>query len=147
MSSKEITRAAALKGVQHVLNGVERVLKWLSESSNLAKDEIDKLEEDLDDLKSKAGNNKAPPIKAISDLSLKEKVMPYNGIDGVLDNSLPELLSVLNKSLQWFELAHQASNQNEALVRVRLNQILGLTLGFAKDHHIVKDQPEEKALS
>lgn len=45
------------------------------------------------------------------------------------------------------ELAHSGSNENEALVRVRLNQILGLTLGFAKEIGIVKEHSEEKALS
>ncbi|CEJ57733.1 hypothetical protein PMG11_06417 [Penicillium brasilianum] len=44
-------------------------------------------------------------------------------------------------------MSHNESNENEALVRVRLNQFLGLTLGFAKELHIVKEQPEEKALS
>lgn len=34
-----------------------------------------------------------------------------------------------------------------ALVRVRLSQFLGHTLGFAKDVRIVKDQPEDRVLS
>lgn len=65
MSPKELTRAAAIKVV-------ERVLKWLSDSSNLSKAEIDRLKDDFEELESKAGKNKNPPTKAISELTLKE---------------------------------------------------------------------------
>lgn len=55
-----------------VIERIERGLKWLSDTSNLGKTEVDGMKDDLEEVKKRAQGDKSLPTKAMRDLTLKE---------------------------------------------------------------------------
>jgi hypothetical protein len=55
-----------------VIECIERGLKWLSDTSNLRKTEVDGMKDDLEEVKKRAQGDKSLPTKAMRDLTLKE---------------------------------------------------------------------------
>ena len=55
-----------------VIERIDRGLKWLFDTSNLGKTEVDAMKDDLEDVKRRAQGDKDLPTKAMRDLTLKE---------------------------------------------------------------------------
>ncbi|KAJ5197557.1 hypothetical protein N7449_008036 [Penicillium cf. viridicatum] len=141
---------------RHALGLIEVALKWLSATSNVSKAEIDEMRETLEQAKKAAARDQKLPGVAVSDLTLEEvetlfglkKLTPKNEQPGDKWNLEPystdtrglrdaedflEFFTFLERSLEYLEIAHDGSTKAEAQVRARLDIILGLVLGFAKE--------------
>ncbi|KAJ5824706.1 hypothetical protein N7447_007046 [Penicillium robsamsonii] len=103
---------------KHALELIEVVLNWLSATSSVSKTEIDEMRETLEEAKKAAARDHKLPEVAMSNLTLEE---------GVYSFTKPE------RALEYLEIAHDGSTKAEAQVRARLDIILGLVLGFAKE--------------
>ncbi|KAJ5796224.1 uncharacterized protein N7518_004764 [Penicillium psychrosexuale] len=139
---------------RHALGLIEVALKWLSATSNVSKVEIDEMRETLEQAKKAAARDQKLPGVAVGDLTLEEvetifglkKLTPRNeqpgdmwdlepyDIHGLRDpEDFHEFSTFLERALEYLEIAHDGSTKVEAQVRARLDIILGLVLGFAKE--------------
>lgn len=70
--STEKTPKESTEQHNHVIKLMRKVLKWLSKTSNVNKDEVDHMQETLEELAQKATNEEEPASKAMGKLTLDE---------------------------------------------------------------------------
>ncbi|KAJ6111558.1 hypothetical protein N7523_007619 [Penicillium sp. IBT 18751x] len=119
---------------KHALQLIEVALKWLSDTSNVSNVEIEELKETLEQVKASA----AWEPYDISQLRDPEDFPEFLNFIGecplLFGTGRLLIFTESDRALEYLELAHDGSTKAEALVRARLDIILTMVLGFAKEN-------------
>ncbi|KAJ5310797.1 uncharacterized protein N7443_003258 [Penicillium atrosanguineum] len=138
----------------YVVRLIKIGLKWLSHTSNVSQAEIQEMKQTLEQIEAEATGDRNLLAVAMGDLTLEDvenifglkkltpkneqkgdkwNLVPFNPKDVPDSEDFEAFYDLLCQALQNLDFANHDSTRSEALVHTRLDMLLGLVLGWAKE--------------